>query len=583
MNAMPPPPHQQNVGIAMGNPNPLPSQAPRPQEKNPQLDLSQYPDLATALHAAKMLQDEKNKQTQQGLQAGAQAQGQPSVIQQLLQTMQQLKAQQAQQQPPRAPQGLTALLGEQAQQAGVDQLPSGLGKAYAGGGIVAFAGPDGSKVAYETPYDRLIRETREQETSDAAAAKALAAANEENAYGYLPGEGTGERLKRRMIDPVSGWVAQEQAKALAAADAMQYAPVSEATSVDYSSGPHSRGRVVPATKAPAAPAAPTASYANPSAEGRRKHETNIPVSGIQKLAAANAGAPRAPTAPAGSTAAVGEAAPEDDFTGKVQKSILEEMGINAPAQATSAVEAARRLQDIDPILAKEQERAEALRGMMAQQRDTRSPIQEMLLGMSQGHHVGGIGSLLGQGASAYKGAQQNWAKEDIANTENINKLQDAIGRAKLAGNQKLADIYTTELANAQRQKSAGIGFGTTESTKLEAVNGRLAEMGMRMKELAQRNSAADRADNNAEKERIRAEATTTLGVLNNTQKELDSLTKEGGMASKEDVARRIELQQQIANMRQAIAQTIPGLKDVFKVPLTAEQDAHVNKYLPPKK
>lgn len=161
----------QNMGINqlanmyMGNPQPL---AQKVQQAQQQTKPGQIPpDLKEAL-ALQQIQDMRQAaQNQQAMQAGG---PQPTVVDQLKQMIAQQQQPQGMPQgasqqmapqpapqglPQAAPQGMTAAPAQQLpseEQAGLPQLPSSLGQHLSGGGIIAFAGPDGSYVSDSGEY-----------------------------------------------------------------------------------------------------------------------------------------------------------------------------------------------------------------------------------------------------------------------------------------------------------------------------------------------------------------------------------------------------------------------------------------------
>lgn len=443
MNAMPPPP-QQNAGIAMGNPAPLPSQAPRPQQKNPQLDLSQYPDLATALRALKTVQDEKNKNVQQGLQAGAQAQGQPSVIEQLNEAMQRIAGQRM------APQGIIAALGAQRPQAGgVDQLPSGLGDSYAGGGIVAFSGEEGSMVDTKgDPYTHLWR-AEGSDTENTPYFESIS-----NAFG-LP------------IEAVKRLIGAPNQKNYKRATAAKTTPAQAAP--EYSNEGRNAG--IAASK----DAEWTGSRLTPEGLARLRATAPQSPEAAQALALYLQKFPDAAPAAASGAGAGGErpsagiATPAPDITPPAQADWLQKalrQGVEADprAQADADVKTARDLMGMEPVLAAQGKRADALEALMAGQRDVRSPVAQFLMGMTKGSPQGGLGSLMGSGAERYGTAQQGWAKEDVANMAVINKMRDDIDKARLSGNEALVKTRTQALSDYQRAHDTSLqGAVATEN------------------------------------------------------------------------------------------------------------------------
>lgn len=411
MNTLPSP----NAGIATGNPQPLPTQQPK-QQKPQQFDLSQYPDLATALHAMKVVQDEKAKQVQQGLQAGQMAQQQPPVIQQINMALQKIAAER---EPVPVP---VPVRGGK----GVDTLPTNLGENYAGGGIVAFS--EGG------------RDT--EQTDD---------------LGFLPGEGIMDRAGRRLKNFIQ-WINSGPPKYSNASNSNGADMPPPIMDIPSSGGPHNQ---MPA----------------PAVDDRTPRDPNVyrPY-GIP--AALDVPPVSAFTGDSGKTrvsaSGPGKYDPED-FTTQVQKTILEEMRADPRARADADTESARKLLGMEPILAQQRARAADVQALMDKQREVRSPMQQWLTGFATAKPGGGLGLAAANAAGAYDTAQQGWAKEDLTNKLTVNKMLDDIDKAQLTGNEKLVQARTQALADYVREKTGAIGAGAQESSRIESAKLRLQQ------------------------------------------------------------------------------------------------------------
>jgi hypothetical protein len=411
MNALPSPPSQPNAGIATGNPQPLPTQQPKQQPQ--QFDLSKYPDLATALHAMKVVQDEKAKQVQQGLQAGQQAQGQPPVIQQINAALQQIAAERA----PR-PQMLPS---------GVDHLTSNLGESYAGGGIVAFAGggkPDTTD-AKGDPYW-----PSDDKPEDMPYGEQMA-----NALGF-----PWEVFKRLVGAPNQRQY--EVPKKVPAPAPMPEPIVAEG---EASGRLPSRGIATPA--------------AAPSPDASRTTYTVDGGSGVSRSS---------------SSSTPGKYNPEE-FTTELQGEILKGMRADPRKQADEDTETARKLMGLEPILAEQRKRAAATQALMNQQRDVRSPMQQWLSGFANAAPGKGLGLAAAHAGDVYDTAQQGWAKEDLTNNLTVNKMLDDIDKAQIAGNEQLVKSRTQALGDYIREKGVNVTAGAQESSRIEAAKLRMQQ------------------------------------------------------------------------------------------------------------
>lgn len=143
----------ENMGINqladmfMGNPQPLAQKVEQAQQQAKPGQIP--PDLEAAIALQKIQEMRTAAQNQQAMQAGG---PQPTVVDKLRQMAQPQPQMQGQPQgmPPQmqAPQGMPQGMPNQMPQqaSGLPQLPTSLGQHLAGGGIVAFAGEDGSYV-----------------------------------------------------------------------------------------------------------------------------------------------------------------------------------------------------------------------------------------------------------------------------------------------------------------------------------------------------------------------------------------------------------------------------------------------------
>jgi hypothetical protein len=205
----------ENMGINqlaqmfLGNPQPLQQKVDKAQQQAKPGQIP--PDLEEAMALQKIQEMRNAAQNQQAMQAGG---PQPTVVQQLKQAV----APQPQAAPQGMPQGMPQG-GPQAQQPmpqqarpGLPQLPSELGQHLAGGGIIAFAGEEGSYVderdilrRMEAGYDPAVTEKLNSTNARHAAmpAEALAAARERMAKAVLttPEQEEKDRLARyeRMV------------------------------------------------------------------------------------------------------------------------------------------------------------------------------------------------------------------------------------------------------------------------------------------------------------------------------------------------------------------------------------------------
>lgn len=439
MNTLPSP----NAGIATGNPQPLPTQQP---QKNPQqFDLSQYPDLATALHAMKVVQDEKAKQLQQGLQAGQMAQQQPPVIQQINAALQQIAAERAPVHVP-VPVPVPVRGGK-----GVDTLPTNLGDNYAGGGIVAFNGEDN---------DQLV----------------------EDEYGYLPGEGVGARIKRRIIDPIFKWRDEQQAKAVPT-EMLKQGLASALAGKDTGgmrpdTFPGASGPLPPAMKPDTSNSLDDTILAYPPQFigmrpnlGGTKQDPNLDASRREVI---NTGI-KVPAGPE-----------QSPYLKKIEDLTLAAAGVDPYAKSAELDAKYKSMLGMEPLLEAQRKRVAETQALMDKQREVRSPMQQWLTGFATAKPGGGLGLAAANAAGTYDTAQQGWAKEDLTNKLAINKLLADIDTAQITGNEKLMDASQRGLGALLQQQTGALTAGSHLAGVEESARARIQEAMIRHAELAQR-------------------------------------------------------------------------------------------------
>ena len=145
----------QLVDAYKGNPAPLQARVQQAQKNQPPGAIP--PDLEEAIALQKITELRNSAQGQQAMQAGG---AQPSVVDKLKQM---LAGDQAQAQMGQAPQQPSEGQPVMAARGGsIDQLMSNLGRHYAGGGIVAFNGKDGSDVPTEAELEAQRKADREK-------------------------------------------------------------------------------------------------------------------------------------------------------------------------------------------------------------------------------------------------------------------------------------------------------------------------------------------------------------------------------------------------------------------------------------
>lgn len=508
----------------------------------------QMPTVAEKLQGEVMAGAREKVQQQMGLKAalaGRQQQAQQDLLKQ------------ASSQPGAVPEG-TPQPQEQPKAEGLDRLQSNLGEFYSGG-IVAFNGEDGSQVEgkkkdkYETPYDRMNRENRELEQRQRAEREARA-----------------QSLKTQMpagpdgID-VSGAAPTEDTAVGTRGLSAPFRALADVVTLPYNAlkslTTHGGSSLTPfydkirdgGSPPPAAPAAPATqadvrkidnqiAATNPAAmQGVTPPPAppKPPVGGIASSARSASSRP-AGVAPAPAADPLDKALTEHALTGL--KPIDEEV------TRTSESSRFRKETGIDGILRSREARAKKLEDLQAQQAGTRDKWGEFIYSMDP-YARGGLGASIVAGGRGLRTAQGNWANQDKANLEQMNKIYDELDAARLSGNTAAYNAGLAKLKSEQekQEKAATVGANVF-GTKTQAQTAR--EGHQTQLRIAEINAAAMRAARAgaADAKNVTNAINAIKGdeTINSLQKQIEGLSK---LPTKANKAEALRLQGQI-EMRQ---------------------------------
>lgn len=434
------------------------------------------------------LQRREISQKQMATAQGGQQGPQPSVKEQVeqkagLMALQQMQQQQAaqQMQQPRGP--MPAPAGVPQPEAQPEAMARG-GLAgipvrrdmfeYAGGGIIAFSGEDGSEVKskYETKYDRMNRLNREKAAAEKAERleEIRAAGNETMPYGEQM-RNVGRAIDSAVPDPIElikklvsapGYgLSKDEAKTDRAPKAVQTG------SPDIPSSPASGIAAALAKAGPAATDRPAPPVAGPAAP---------PMPGTPRPAAPRPAAPAA-GAPAGIAAALpqGNVSP---FMAEAAAAAREKPVAPTPesiiAEQKKLLPESMQEDAVKRMIAEQRARAEARQA--AYEKSKPSGLDDLIRVYGQAaQYKGGTGL-----APAYTSLQQQRRAEDLAMQKQQDELLTAIEGRQYGADEKLFGAREKSLTAAQKSFQDRLMTNTKTLADLAGVDQR------RMDEAAQR-------------------------------------------------------------------------------------------------
>jgi hypothetical protein len=429
------------------------------------------------------LQRRETSQKQMATAQGGQQGPQPSIKEQVeqkagLMALQQMQQQQAaqQMQQPQGPMPVPAGAPQPEMQPQAMMARGGLTSIpvrrdmfeYAGGGIIAFSGENGSEVKskYETRIDKMYRENQEKAAAEKAARlEAIrAAGNETMPYGEQM-RNVGRAIDRAVPDPIEllktlisapGYgLSKDDAKTDRAPKVIQTgSPDIPSSPAVQKAGPSAIDRPAPPRAAPASmPSAPRS--AAPAQAGATATQAGLP--------AALAGAPEfSPTPVSPRIAQVDEMMASQKRDAPTAQGVIE--GVNALLPEGLRDEATKRLS------AEQRARADAReRGYKESQPSGLDNLIRVLGQAGQYKGFSGIGP-------AYTANQQQRRAEDLAFQKQQDELLTAIESREREADQKMFGARSTAMDRAQQSFSESEKAILTAATKqAEMEQGRLSD------------------------------------------------------------------------------------------------------------
>ena len=512
----------QLVDTYKGNPAPLQQQVQREQKQQPQGELP--PDLEEAIALQKIAELQNSARNQQAMQAGG---AQPTIIDKLRQMlggnrpqaqMAQASAQgQGQVQPPMGSRPMMPAQPVRAASGGsIAQLVSNLGNNYAGGGIIAFSGQDGSKVPTEAELEAQRKADREKidalaralgETGGEYAGKSMAALAD---IAALIPRGLAGAVDTAMIRPARALGANVDYLSPAltpgnqSSDTMtpfydRYIRAKETSDKTPSETPSETPTVQsskPGTtyEKPGNIAAPTVNNMYTDKDGKtfvrpvnmsdeawkklvataRTEQTptsqgagdkivpRYPVSAPQSAPAPTANAPAAPKPPSAPSVAAPQKVDPNSLRALAEKYIRDEMALNPETESDKMVARGRKIMGLDDLLAEKTQRANAREQAIEQAKANRTPDWIRGLQAAGGAPVrGGIGMLLNRVGSEMANTRENYAAQDLAYQAELDRLRDVITDAKISGNKELAKEGMAAYKEVDARRKAALTSATS--------------------------------------------------------------------------------------------------------------------------
>jgi hypothetical protein len=484
----------QLVDTYKGNPQPLQAKVQKAQQSQPPGEVP--PDLEEALALQEIAELRTGAQNQQAIQAGG---AQPSVVDKLRQMLGgiQQQAQMAQGAPAQQGQPVMAARG-----GSIDQLMSNLGRHYAGGGIVAFNGKDGSDVPTEAELEAQRKADREKidalakalgQTGGEYAGKSMAALAD---IASLIPRGLAGAVDTALVRPARALGAKVdylspaltpgnqnpdtmtpfydryiRAKEGAASSQVKPTPVSDAP-LDAESEK---------LKRLAASQAQTGVNTNPALKPRPPVEAAAPAAPRPSTGGPNTGGPAAPAI------AAAEKLDPNSLRGLTEAYIRGEFGLSPDAERDKAVEFARRTMGLDALLGEKERRASEREASIKQAQENRMPAWVEALSAAGKPVRGGLGTLLGQMGNQAQATREGYQAQDLKYQAELAQLRDVITDAKISGNKELVK----EGMAAYKEIDARRRAAATNATSLVNTDENVAMRKQTAKDaLAGRNQAA---------------------------------------------------------------------------------------------
>jgi hypothetical protein len=532
----------QLVDTYKGNPQPLAQKVQKAQQNQPPGEIPA--DLEEAIALQKIAELRNSAQGQQAMQAGGAQQSVVEKLRQMLGGMQQ-QGQMAQAPQQGQMQGQTVMA---ARGGSIDQLMSNLGQYYAGGGIVAFNGKDGSNVPTE-------EELEAQRKADRAKIDALA-----RALGETGGEYAGKSMA--ALADIASLIPRGLA---GAADTALIRPARAlGANIDYLSPALTPGNQDSSTKTPfydryirakegtttsqvkptPVPGAPldaeTQKLLNLAAtQGQTGVNTNpalkpkppaasvvdAPAPKPPRPPAANVNAPAAPAAP---TKPVEEAM--DPMETVLRKSIMDALAKDPEAVRKKAMEQNAQFMGLDALLKPAQDRAAAREARIKEIQSSRQPLWiDALMSANKPTRSGIAGVLQNMAVGAISG-KQNYDAEDLKFLDELNKLNSEIDKARIEGRYKDVaagkDAVKDLIADKKQAEQSGTSLLNTKavnkSREQTALDNRLS------RELIAKNAAAASAQSAAaqlEEKRLRRQQQQQQFLAGEERKWQDTLNR----------------------------------------------------------
>jgi hypothetical protein len=435
--------------------------------------------LEEALALQEIAELRTGAQNQQAIQAGG---AQPSVVEKLRQMLSgiQQQAQMAQGAPAQQGQPVMAARG-----GSIDQLMSNLGQYYAGGGIVAFNGKDGSDVPTEAELEAQRKADREKID---ALAKALGQTGGEYAGKSMAALADIASLIPRGLAGAVDTALVRPARALGAnVDYLSPALTPGSQNPDTMTPFYDRyirakeGKTSAQVKPTPVPGAPLDAESEKlmrlaAAQGQTGINTNP---ALQPRPQVEAAAPAAPRPSAGKPNTGGPAAPAvaavekldpNSLRGLTEAYIKGEFGLSPEAERDKAVEFAKRTMGLDALLGEKERRANEREALIKRAQGERMPDWVEALAGARKQTRGGIGSLIGQMGDTAQTTREAYANQDIKYQAELAQLRDVITDAKIAGNK---DLVKEGMA-AYKEVDARRRAAATNATSLVATDERTA-------------------------------------------------------------------------------------------------------------
>ena len=560
---------EQLVDAFKGNPAPLEAKVQKDQQGQPPGAIPK--DLEEAMALQKITEIRNGAQNQQAMQAGG---AQPSVVEKLRQMLAsaeqrqqaqpmpgqppqfqppQGQPQMAQGQPPMpqgpqggpspAPQGQPVMA---AHGGSIDQLMSNLGRHYAGGGIIAFNGEDGSDVEDKAPLrsyslseqgadwearrqaerDAKIRAALEEEVrrqallsqipTDGERAPASTGAmpgeterNISNAMAAMPGASAAKGFAggiRGLLTALSGMGSgngEREAAPKAAAESAYTDPETEKL------------------KRLAAARAQTGRNTNPDLVPRKQITGTAP----DEARPAGGGGGRRE---GGGGAAAQQAVDPNSLRALIEANIRKDLGKDEDAEWRKGAGRYEEFVGLDKLLQPREARIAEREAMLKKIQGERTPTWVEALSAAGKPVRGGLGTLLNQMGGAAEATRKGYSAEDLKFFDEIGGMRDEIAKLKLEGKYKAAAAAEANVKDmiATKRQAEQSGTSILNTDEQTATRKQIAREGAANRAAAQQGAVDQRKMANA------INAAKNDEVINRLQKDADALSKSFASADK---------------------------------------------------